>query len=122
MLVEHSLVDADSSTPENFGIPFITSVDYIGECDKTLIRNEMISILTKRFIFLFLISSIVKPPINSIDLFDVLCCSSDADNDAPYDLQPNSIIQIRLLWKSKKIKDYYYEEDKDFDVVIRNFT
>ena len=118
MLAEHSIVDTDSSIVETFGIPFITSVDCIGQCDSKLIKEQIMTILTKRFDFIILTFSIVKTPLNSIDLFDIVFHSDDSDQDSPFDLQPHSIIQIKLLWKSKKIKDFYYQEENDFQVVI----
>lgn len=51
VVVEHSLFDHDTSMIEYFGIPFITSVDCIGECDLKRIRDKMMFILTKRFCY-----------------------------------------------------------------------
>lgn len=48
----------------------------------------------------------------------MVCNTEDEDQNAFYDLQPNSIIQIMLIWKSIKIKEFYYKEENDFYVVL----
>jgi hypothetical protein len=56
--------------------------------------------------------------LNAADLFDVVFSLEAGDQDTSYDLQPNSIIQVKLLWKSKKTKELYYDEENDFSVVM----
>lgn len=118
VMVDHCLLDDDTSMMESFGIPFIANVYCVGECDLKLIRDQMMSILTKRFDFkLVSLLSIVQTPLDESDLFDVVLSPEGSDHEASYDLQPNSIIQTKLLWKSKNIKEEYYGEEHDFFVV-----